>query len=408
MTALVRPSRRDLPGLAALLAVLVLLQGCATKIEESAAQRSQSAEPAAKPVQPVDRENEFVAADAKGEWLLFRGNAEQTGVASSKLPDKLVVLWTFLADDAFENAVAVSGGVVFAGSMDEHFYAIDLRRGKQKWKLKAAPFKAAPIVRDGFVYAGDVDGYLHCIDAAKGKMKWSFDARGEPGGANFHGNDVLCTSHDGNLYCVTKDGKQRWKFKTEGEIHGALAVADGKTFVGGCDSRLHVIDAGKGKEIRSVPLRGQTGATGSVLGNHLYIGTMSNTVLCVDWKKGEVVWTYKPGGNGSGFFSSPAVNDRFVVIGSRDNRVHAIDRKKGTPVWTFPTGGDVDSSPVIAGNRVVAGSLDSHLYVLDLANGKLVQKLTLDSPVKASPVVVGGKVLVGTEKGTLYCLGGKK
>jgi outer membrane protein assembly factor BamB len=341
-------------------------------------------------------------------WPLFRANPEQTGVTAAKLPDKLEVLWTFPAEDAFEEAVAVAGGVVFVGSMDEHLYAIDLEKGKQKWKLKFAPFKAAPALRDGLVLIGDLDGHLHCVDAAKGTKKWSFDAGSQLSGANFHGTDVLVASHDEHLYCVSKEGKQRWKFKTDGQIYGAPAVADGKTFLVGCDSRLHVIDAGKGREIRSVDLGGQTGASAGVLGNQLYVGTMRNEVKAIDWKKGDISWTFKPGRNAQAFYSSPAVTDKVVVIGSRDKRVHAIDRKKGTSLWSFPTGDRVDSSPVIAGNRVVVGSLDSNLYVLDLSNGRLVQKIALNGPISASPVVVGGKVLIGTQKGTLYCLGVKK
>jgi outer membrane protein assembly factor BamB len=347
------------------------------------------------------------AAAQNTGWPLFRGNPEQTGVTAAKLPAKLETLWTFKAGDAFESTVAVSGGVVYAGSMDEHVYAIDLAKGTQKWKYKAGPFKAPPAVRDGSVYIGDLDGNFHCVDAIKGTKKWSFETGAEVGGANFYRDDILFTSHDENLYCVSKDGKQRWKFKTDGPIYGAPAVADGKTFLVGCDSQMHVIDVAKGKEIRSVELGGQTGASASVLGDLLYVGTMSNVVKAIDWKKGAVVWTYKSGRNSQAFFSSPAATNKFIVIGSRDRRVHAIDRLKGTGGWTFPTGDKVDSSPVVADNKVVVGSLDSTLYVLDLDTGREIQKIVLDGPINASPVVVDGKVLIGTQKGTLYCLGAK-
>jgi outer membrane protein assembly factor BamB len=292
--------------------------------------------------------------------------------------------------------------------MDEHLYAVDLATGKAKWKYKAGPFKSAPAVRDGFVYAGDLDGYLHCVDAVKGSKKWVFDTGSEVGGINFHGTDILFASHDENLYCLTKEGKERWKFKTEGPIYGAPAVAEGKTFLVGCDSKMHVLDVAKGKEILSVQLGGQTGASAGVLGSDLYVGTMRNEVKAIDWKKGATTWTFKPGRNAQAFYSSPAVTDKYVVIGGRDRRVYAIDRKLGTQVWNFPTEAHVDSSPVIAGDRVVVGSLDKNLYVLDLATGKQLDKILLDGPISASPVVVGGKVVVGTQKGTLYCFGAKK
>jgi outer membrane protein assembly factor BamB len=349
-----------------------------------------------------------LAAPRDGTWPVFRGDAQQTGVAAGTLPAKLAELWTFKTEDAIESAVAVADGVVYVGSMDEHLYAVELAGGKQKWKLKAGPVKAPPAVANGVVYFGDLDGFFNAVGAAKGDRRWKYEAGSEIGGANFHGADVLFACHDENLYCLSsKDGKERWKFKTDGPIYGSPAIADGKTFLVGCDSSLHVIDIAKGKEERSVDLGGQTGATAAVLGQQLYVGTMRNEVQAINWKKGDVTWTFKPR-RGQAFFASAAVTDKLVVVGSRDNRVYALDRAKGTAVWNFPTDGRVDSSPVIVGSKVVVGSLDGKLYVLDLTTGRQLQQIVLDGPVSASPVVVNGRVLVGTQKGTLYCLGEKK
>ncbi len=345
---------------------------------------------------------------AKPGWPVFRGDARQTGVAPGALPDKLVELWQFKTGDAIESSVAVAEDVVYLGSMDEHLYAIDLAGGKQKWKLKVGPVKAPPAVAKGVVYFGDLEGMFHAVDAVKGTHRWKFETGSDIGGANFFGDRVLFGSHDEHLYCLSVEkGKEMWKFKTDGPIYGSPAVADGKTFLVGCDSSLHVIDVAKGKEERAVDLGGLTGATAAVVGEQIYVGTMRNEVKAIDWKKGDVTWTYRPQ-RAQAFFASPAVTDKLVVVGSRDNRVYAIDRKTGAPAWNFKTGGRVDSSPVIVGGKVVVGSLDGKLYVLDLQSGKSLQQIALDGPIGASPVVVGGRVLIGTQKGTLYCLGAKK
>jgi len=351
----------------------------------------------------------FAAGGPKGAWPVYRGGPTQTGVTAATVPDKLAVLWSFKTEDALEGAVAVDGGTVFLAALDEHLYALDLASGKRRWKYKGGPFKAPPAVQGGRVYAGDLDGKLHCVDAAKGTKRWVYETgtEAELGGANFAGDTVLFASHDETLYCVGTDGKERWKFKTEGPIYGAPTVADGRTFLVGCDAAMHVLDVAKGKEERSVELGGQTGATPAVIGDRLYIGTMRNEVLAIDWKKGAVAWTFKSPRR-QAFYASAAVTDAYVVIGSRDKRVYALDRKTGKEAWSFPTGDKVDASPVVAGKKVVAGSYDGKLYVLDLATGKELGQVKLDGPVAASPVVVDGRVLVGTQKGTLYCLGTKK
>src|SRR4029077_13048473 len=101
----------------------------------------------------------------------------------------------------------------------------------------------------------------------------------------------------------------------------------------------------------SVQLDGQTGASAAVLGDALYIGTMSNRMLAIDLKKQAVKWKYEADENPQPFFSSPAVVADLVVVGCRDKRVHAFDGHTGKQAWEYPTKGKVDSSPVIAGKR---------------------------------------------------------
>lgn len=348
-------------------------------------------------------------APVNRDWPIFRGNALQTGVAGTTLPAKLTQLWTFQTKDSIKSTPAVVDGVVYVGSMDEHLYAIDLAGGKEKWKYKAGPLKAAPAVRNGLVFVGDSEGKFHCVKAANGDKSWTFDTDAEiVSGANFADDRVLFGSFDETLYCLDRQGKLKWKVKTEGPVNGTPAVADGKTFAAGCDSAVHVIDLKEGKELSKIDLGGQAAASAAVVGDHLYVGTMTNEVHGVDWKKGQVLWSFQAANRPQAFYASAAVAGNLVVVGSRDKRIYALDRKKGEVVWSFLTGGRVDASPVIVGERVYAGSLDGNLYVLDLAKGKEIEKITLDSPVSGSPAVAEGRLVVGTQKGTVYCFGEKK
>jgi outer membrane protein assembly factor BamB len=349
-----------------------------------------------------------VGPAGKDDWPVFRGGPEQTGAATARLPDKLEVLWKFETGDAIEGTPAVSRGVVFVGSLDEHLYALDLNSGAQKWKFKAGPIKAPVGVRHGRVYVGNFDGLFQCFEAADGKKVWAFEAGGEiTSGANFAGDTILFASHDETLYCLDRDGKPRWKYKAQGPVYGTPSLAGKYTFVAGCDSALHVIDLADGKEKASVDLGGQSGATPAVVGDRLYVGNMGNNFLAVDWKKAAVEWSFRAERRPEAYYSSAAVAGDLVVVGSRDKRVHALKRKDGTGAWSFLTGGRVDSSPVIDGGRVYVGSMDGKLYVLDLASGRQLQKIELDGAVVGSPAVAEGRLLIGTTKGTLYCLGKK-
>jgi outer membrane protein assembly factor BamB len=381
--------------------LLWLGQSAVRHVAEMVTASASAAEPKA-----ADNSKPVVAG---ANWPIFRGNPLQTGLSEEKLPENLEIRWKFTAKDSFEGAACIVGNMVYVGCMDEKLYAIDLQTGAKKWEYKAGPIKAAPSFRDGLIYVGDADGMFYCVDA-KGQKQWTYETGGEiTSGANFAGDNVLFGSGDEHLYCLSKDGKLQWKFKVPGgPVMASPAVVGERTFVAGCDSTLHVLDTTKGKELGSVEIGGQAAATAAVVGDHLYVGTMSNEVLAIAWKKPDIVWKYTPAKRQQPFFASAAVTDKLVVVGSRDRRVHAIDRKSGQPVWTFPTDNRVDSSPVIVGSRVFAASLDGKLYVLDLAKGTELKKHDLGSAVLASPAVGGGCLVVGTEKGVLYCLGAKK
>jgi outer membrane protein assembly factor BamB len=350
-----------------------------------------------------------VAALPAADWPLFRGDSLQSGVSAVKLPGQLRERWTVKTGESVDGTAAIAGGVVYVGSFDQNLYAIDLATGQVKWKTKLGPTKAAVAVKDGAVYLGDADGKFYCVDAATGQKRWTFETDGEiNSGANFAGDTVLFGSYDQTLYCLGRDGKERWRFKTEGPVNGSPAVVGDRTFVAGCDSSLHVLDVATGKEVvAGVDLGGQAGATAAVRGEQLYVGTMANQLLAIDWKQGKIVWTFEAARHKQPFYASAAVTDTLVVVGSRDRRVYAIDRKTGQEVWSFLTGNRVDGSPVVAGDKVYVGSLDGIFYVLDMAKGTEVQPpIKLDGPIAGSPAVVDGAVVIGTGAGTVYCFGG--
>lgn len=349
---------------------------------------------------------------ALADWPVFRGTPEMAGVADAKLPEQLQVIWSFKTGNTIDSAPVVAGDSVYVASADKHLYALELGSGKQRWKVSLeSPLKASPGVHDGRVYAGNSDGKLYALDAGTGKVLWTFETAGEiTAGVNFHNGNVLLGSHDSTLYCLNPEGRKLWEFAIDGPVNGSPAVVGDRVLVAGCDSLLHAVDAATGKSLGNVDLGGQAGATAAAAGGSVYVGTMANQVLAINWKSMKKEWTFEAARRQQPFYSSAAVTDSLVILGSRDKRLYALDRATGRERWSHLADGAIDASPLVASGRVFFScqEFEGRLIVLDLRNGKKLQTVELDSPVTGSPAAAADSILVGTETGTLYRLGAKR
>jgi outer membrane protein assembly factor BamB len=363
-----------------------------------------------------------LVAPGPESWATFRNGSQQRGVATTKLPAKLQLLWVEPsgAEGAMiKSTAAIAGGRVYAASLNGEVFCRDLKTGERLWTYQSQipekpgsfipGFKAGVAVSADLVFIGDEDGVFHAINRETGVGKWKFEAKGEiTSSANFDADHVLFTSHDSNLYCLNvADGSEAWHFATQGQVYGSPPIVGNFTFVAGCDQHLRVINVKTGEQQTDMPFDIQLISSPAVMDNMLYVGTYGNEILAIDWQSAKQVWAYT--GGKAQYDSSAAVTDRYVIAGSQDRKLHCIDRHTGQQVWAFGTKGRVDSSPVIVGERVFVGSNDGNVYGINLETGKEEWKHNDGRPITASPAVGEGCLVIGSESSTgkLYCFGSK-
>lgn len=348
------------------------------------------------------------AADA--DWPMFRGDSQSTGVARSKLPNDLELLWKFaVPKGAFEGTPAIVAGVVYIGDLDGSLYALDLATGEQKWVQKLeGGFTASPAVRDGLIFIGDYDGRFYCVRAEDGKLLWQYEAEAEiDGSANFFKDRVLFGSQDATLYCLrAKTGELIWKHAIEDQIRCSPTIVEGRCFVAGCDGQLHIIRVEDGRPEAAVPIGSPTGVTPAAVGDRVFFGTENGAFLSVDWRKAEVAWTFKDD-RAQAFRSCPAATEQAVVVGGRDRSVRALHPETGKLLWQFSARQRVDSSPVIVGDRVFVAAADGRIYALDMANGEERWQFETGNGFTGSPAVAAGRLVIADDKGVVYCFGAR-
>ena len=156
--------------------------------------------------------------------------------------------WRFEADGGVGSPVAANG-TVYAGSRDNHLYALDAQTGQEQWRFEADDSVGPPAVANGTVYVGSEDSHLYAIDVQTGQEQWRFEADdvGLPAVAD---GTVYAVSQFKHLYAVdVQTGREQWRFEVDNPPHWkALAVADGTVYAGGIYSPLYAVDAQTGRE----------------------------------------------------------------------------------------------------------------------------------------------------------------
>ncbi len=353
-------------------------------------------------------------------WSTFRRTADLAGVSSSPLPSKLQQKWKITSKDGFASTAAIVGEHVFIGTLSGEMLCLKLSNGETVWTYRtvdkvakntfAPGFQSSPTVTADGVFAGDEDGVFHALDRKTGQKKWTFASNGQIiASANVVGDRLIFGSYDSSLYCLkSTDGTKLWQYQTEDRVNGSPAVSGKHTFVTGCDQHMRVINIDTGEQVADMPLDRFLIASPAVSGDLLYVGTHESEVICLDWRKKEIVWRYSDPNRDQPFHSSAALTEKFVIVGCQDKQLHCIDRSTGKAAWVFATRGQVNSSPVVVGERVFVGSKDGFLYEVKLADGTLIEKYQVPGRgISASPAVGEGCLLIGAEgnDGALVCFG---
>lgn len=356
-----------------------------------------------------EQEAALTPANPGGDWPQFHGNQRQTGFVSGELPEKLSLVWRFQTGGEVKSSPAIVNGKVYAGSSDEHIYAIDVQTGKQVWaKLLDDEIEASPTVIDNVVYAGTLAGTLYALDAESGEERWRFSANDKlTGGANWFKDSknklyILAGSYDAVLYCVdAQTGEAVWTYETDNFINGSPALDEKHCVFGGCDAVIHIISVSDGVKTGEIDTGSYIAGSAAIQGKHVYVGNYDGELLKSSLETREVIWRYTI--DGEPFVSSPAVTEEIVVIGGGDMNIHCVDNKTGKPRWTYKTLDSVSSSPVIVSNKVLVGGDDGRLYLLSSADGKLFWTFETGRSITSSPAVANGMVVVGCDDGMVYC-----
>ena len=119
----------------------------------------------------------IMAQQSTIDWTpTFHHDLAHTGYTTSTGPLTNQSLWIFPTSNSIEYcSPAVVDGVVYVGSQDSNFYALDAANGSRIWSYTAAgPIKSSASISNGVIYFGSRDHDVYALNADNGSLKWNF------------------------------------------------------------------------------------------------------------------------------------------------------------------------------------------------------------------------------------------
>jgi outer membrane protein assembly factor BamB/formylglycine-generating enzyme required for sulfatase activity len=350
------------------------------------------------------------------QGCVFRANLMRTGrFEASGVPKLDGVKWRFETGGPVISSPVAVDGLVYVGSDDGRFYAVEEESGERAWHFDAgAPVRSSAAVHGGVVYVGDNGGYLHALHAQDGSEEWSFEVHRWGRHLQFPLANSPAPAHGAVFFCLdavravdAATGGELWRYREGRGLSGLSSVALGRGLLLYGGDGAHIVAARLHTERTAWKYNNASDhfvCTPAISGDTAY-ATGTRGIAALDMETGEPRWEYREEQwPRDPLFSSPTVAGGMVYCGSEDGSLYALDAERGQRLWAFPTGGQVTSSPAAADGVVYFGSYDGHLYALEARSGEEIWRFSAGAPIGSSPWVGDGVVYFGCHDGFLYAV----
>ena len=364
------------------------------------------------------------------DWPLAGGGADRVSQRNGSLALPLEQKARLKMTSALSQNLVVSGGMLYAPTLDGRLTAIDLAklRVAVRKKLPQAHEAACAVVDSSMIIAQRFGSKtLYHYNIRSGKLLWQIDGGDITTEPIVADTLIFCAALYNHVDAYRRvDGRRLWQYRTAAprsasedkygrgaeQIHASPALANGVLVVG-TDSGLLIglaahtgakkweLDTGRRtnnkSEVKS--FAGGIYATPVIRRQTVYVGTLDQEFIAVDLLTGAERWRFPVG---SKVTHAAAANDSLILFGANDGRLRAVNAESGEVRWEFRTASIIGTAPVIVGNQVFVGSLDHTLYCLDTRDGRLLWQQALEGRIRTNPIVWENYLIAACEDNLIY------
>jgi outer membrane protein assembly factor BamB len=342
--------------------------------------------------------------------------------------DLLSLRWKLVTSDrAFEvrpqefAAAAVWGDTVYVGSAGGTFFAVKVRDGAIRWRIKLGAVSAPPLVTGALVFVGTNDGSMVCLDAQTGAERWRYRSRGPIAEAPAIAGDTLFFSNEADqVFAVdARTGEYRWQYKSDTPEeftlrgHAGVVVDDDLVFAGFSNGTMVALRRENGTVAWKTSLVAgersfvDVDGTPVVRGNTVYVTAATSGVYALDRNSGQVRWRTPivdaGGGSAAGAVGQLSVHGKKLYVAVADLGMYALDLD-GNIIWRQGTrNGGEPATPVVFEDLLLFSLAGDGLFLADRHTGEIFQYFDPGDGISGQPVVTDdGQLYVLSNRGVLY------
>ena len=295
------------------------------------------------------------------------------------------ILWSYETGDRVNSNPVIDEGLIYFGSNDHTFYAIDATTHDELWSYQT-PFNIqseALILGENIYFESGNNCYA--LNKTTGAEIWTYISN-DPDGA---------------------DKLDPWDY------HHAAPISDDTIIYFGCGNGQMVgLDPADGivkflyQSIDSAAIR----STPVIDEGILYFGDWNGIVYAFDLYTGDTIWSYKtyqtqPYATFGMVNTEMFIHDSLLVFGARNPELQVLNKYTGEPVWSYtvPGGGWISGDPLIAGDTLYIGGSDCHkLFAFDLYTGELFWQYQFLKNNFSQPIICGEYLVFTTGNAYAY------